>query len=122
MIGRPVSGNRSSRKSSRIATQGDPSKRFAVLFIDFDRCKVINDSLGHPAGDQMLVAVGQRLAVALRRTDTVAPHPATAARLGGDEFIVLLEEMGDDTDGRPVYERECLAQAAQRRRRGRPDR
>lgn len=56
-----------------------------VLFIDLDDFKIVNDSMGHLAGDQLLVAVGSRLAETVRRTDT-------AARLGGDEFAVLMED------------------------------
>ncbi|GAB4382676.1 MAG: hypothetical protein Kow00121_43270 [Elainellaceae cyanobacterium] len=63
--------------------------RFAVLFLDIDRFKVINDSLGHLVGDQLLIAVARRLESCLTDQDTIA-------RLGGDEFIILLENPADE--------------------------
>ncbi|MBA3532407.1 MAG: EAL domain-containing protein [Ardenticatenales bacterium] len=79
---------RSSRNKSSIA----------VLFLDLDRFKVINDSLGHSAGDQLLVQVARRLQSCVRPEDTVA-------RLGGDEFTVLLEEVSTITDAVHVADR-----------------
>jgi diguanylate cyclase (GGDEF)-like protein len=72
-----------------------PEEHYAVLFLDFDRFKVINDSLGHEAGDQLLVQIADRLRGQVRATDSVTrlPESRTAMRLGGDEFVVLLEGM-----------------------------
>ena len=71
---------------------------FAVLFLDLDRFKNINDSLGHAAGDQLLVEIARRLELCLRPSDTVA-------RLGGDEFAILLNGLDADVDAVRVAER-----------------
>jgi len=71
---------------------------FAVLFIDLDRFKVINDSLGHMVGDELLIAISHRLAICLRDGDTIA-------RLGGDEFTILLDGIKDYDDAQRVAER-----------------
>ena len=71
---------------------------FAVLFLDLDRFKVINDSLGHSFGDQLLIAIARRLATCLRPTDT-------PARLGGDEFTILLEGINDIWDAIRIADR-----------------
>lgn len=71
---------------------------FAVLFLDLDRFKVINDSLGHTSGDQLLIAIARRLEACIRPTDT-------AARIGGDEFILLLEGIEEVSDAIRVAER-----------------
>ena len=82
-----------------------PSGRFAVLFLDLDGFKVVNDSLGHSAGDQVLTQVSERLKGSLRDCDT-------AARFGGDEFLVLLD--GLENDHVPVHVAERLHAALAR--------
>jgi diguanylate cyclase (GGDEF)-like protein len=69
-----------------------------VIFLDIDRFKTVNDSLGHGAGDELLVAVARRVAESLRSADT-------AARLGGDEFAVLLEDLAEVDEAVLVAER-----------------
>ena len=70
-------------------TRGRDGKPFGILFIDLDDFKVLNDTLGHARGDDVLVAAAGRVSASLRPADT-------AARLGGDEFAVLLEDVGDE--------------------------
>jgi diguanylate cyclase (GGDEF)-like protein/PAS domain S-box-containing protein len=72
--------------------------RYAVLFLDIDRFKTVNESLGHFQGDRLLVAVARRLTACVREGDTVA-------RLGGDEFVLLLEEFPDPQEPLRVAQR-----------------
>src|SRR5207237_863385 len=78
---------------------------YAALFLDLDRFKVINDSLGHVMGDELLIEIASRLLSCIRTADTVA-------RLGGDEFTILLEDIEDASDATRVAVRiqEALAE------------
>ena len=79
----------------------------AVLFLDLDRFKLVNDSLGHVIGDQLLIGIAQRLDACLRSSDTLARLDGehTIARLGGDEFTILLESIRHAADASAVAER-----------------
>src|SRR5438874_4085714 len=87
--------------------------KFAILFVDIDEFKVVNDSLGHSAGDELLIQIAKRLAVCFRETDTVGrsadidsrPSHDGLARLGGDEFTVLLEDVFTASDAIRVAQR-----------------
>jgi diguanylate cyclase (GGDEF)-like protein len=88
-------------------SRADGIFEFAVFFLDVDRFKVINDSLGHAAGDALLTGVSRRLEHSLRSTDTIARFAGecTLARLGGDEFTVLLAGVRNAADARMIAER-----------------
>lgn len=86
------------RLQNALARAVRREEQSAVLFLDVDRFKIVNDSLGHDAGDRLLVAVAQRLSFCLREGDT-------AARLGGDEFTVLLEDLRDVSEAIRIAER-----------------
>jgi len=75
-----------------------PDHLFAVMFLDFDRFKLINDSLGHSYGDQILIEIAQRLKECTRDVDTVA-------RLGGDEFAILLDDLDSEKTAEDVARR-----------------
>jgi diguanylate cyclase (GGDEF)-like protein/PAS domain S-box-containing protein len=86
------------RLARALATARRHGRALAVLFLDLDHFKRVNDGLGHTTGDQVLLAVAQRLSGSLRSEDTLA-------RFGGDEFVVLLPEIQDDQGWRVVVER-----------------
>ena len=79
------------RISQALARSLRKKSRFAVMFVDLDKFKAINDTLGHNIGDMLLKEVGKRIQGCLRASDTVS-------RLGGDEFVLLLEDFGEVTD------------------------
>jgi PAS domain S-box-containing protein len=96
--------------------RGNSARHFALMFLDFDRFKQVNDTLGHAAGDELLRQIAERLQSALRETghgrqgDTLARgtpcgEAATAARLGGDEFVVLLADLRGPADATVVADR-----------------
>jgi diguanylate cyclase (GGDEF)-like protein len=99
------------RLGQAIARQErDGREQFAVLFIDLDRFKIVNDSLGHLAGDDLIVQVAHRLKSSLRQTDIVARSVYghcndTLARLGGDEFTILVTAIIDPSDAVRVANR-----------------
>lgn len=86
------------REALHSLSMNDEQHIGALLFIDLDRFKQINDSLGHPIGDSLLQLVSQRLCSVLRDIDTVARH-------GGDEFIVLLPSLRSDTDAAAIADK-----------------
>jgi diguanylate cyclase (GGDEF)-like protein len=87
-----------------------PGYQFAVLFVDLDRFKAINDGLGHQSGDELIIATAGRLSACLRQNDLVARDAAPGgeclvARLGGDEFVILLDQISNAQGAIQVAER-----------------
>jgi diguanylate cyclase (GGDEF)-like protein/excisionase family DNA binding protein len=90
------------RVNHALARRGRSPLGVGVLFLDLDGFKLVNDSLGHAAGDEVLAAVGTRLRSSMRTTDTVA-------RLGGDEFAILIEDVKEDGEAVAAAERVIAA-------------
>lgn len=97
---------------SFVRAQRNPDYQYAILLVDIDNFKALNDSLGHAAGDQIMMELGGRLASCLRHHDTVArpgnqipSNDAVLSRMGGDEFTILLEGITDPSDALRVAQR-----------------
>jgi diguanylate cyclase (GGDEF)-like protein/PAS domain S-box-containing protein len=86
------------RLADAVARAVERQRRLAVLFLDLDHFKVVNDSLGHARGDELLVTIGERLRTTVRPGDTVA-------RLGGDEFVILCQDLSGPRDAQAIAER-----------------
>ncbi len=84
--------------SSIEEARGNPRYRFALVFLDIDRFKMVNDSLGHLAGDRFLVEIGKRLALCVRRNDVIG-------RFGGDEFVVIVDDIKNVKEATRTAER-----------------
>ena len=93
------------RLAQAIASARRHGHHLAVLFLDLDRFKHVNDSLGHDIGDRLLQSVAARLATCIRRSDTVS-------RQGGDEFVILLSEVERADDAAVVAQKVIAAVAA----------
>jgi diguanylate cyclase (GGDEF)-like protein/PAS domain S-box-containing protein len=98
---RALAQDRIEHALARLADTDDDAK-VAVLFVDLDRFKLVNDGLGHETGDELLVQVSRRLTTSVRRQDTIA-------RFGGDEFVVLCEDLTDERQAVELAERAARA-------------
>ncbi|MEZ5979887.1 MAG: EAL domain-containing protein, partial [Planctomycetota bacterium] len=93
-------------QTALAACKRDPNRRVALAFIDLDEFKVVNDSLGHEAGDRMLVEIASRIVSSTRQTDCASRNTGnTVARLGGDEFLVLFDGVRRQEDAVFIAER-----------------
>jgi diguanylate cyclase (GGDEF)-like protein/PAS domain S-box-containing protein len=90
----------------------DSQQRFAVFFLDFDRFKLVNDTLGHGAGDELLRQIAQRLRGQLRSSDVSDFSAGVLSRFGGDEFLLLINRIKASADAIQVAERLLTALAA----------
>ncbi len=104
LTGMPNRGLFQDRLAAALMTSHRNRQPFAVLFVDLDRFKLVNDRLGHPAGDALLIEAGARIAACARESDTVA-------RFGGDEFALILTEVGGFAEAEEVAQRICVALA-----------
>jgi diguanylate cyclase (GGDEF)-like protein/PAS domain S-box-containing protein len=98
---RALAQDRLEHALERLA-QTEEDTHVALLFVDLDRFKLVNDGLGHDAGDELLIAVSRRLAASVRRQDTIA-------RIGGDEFVVLCEDLRDEDQAVELADRAAQA-------------
>jgi diguanylate cyclase (GGDEF)-like protein/PAS domain S-box-containing protein len=94
-------------KATVEAARSRPTACYAVLFLDLDRFKVINDSLGHLAGDELLITVARRLESCLRSADLISrvTERCTISRFGGDEFVILLQGLHEAANATLVADR-----------------
>ena len=100
--------NRTSiRNRIQMAIESASISRYALLFLDFDRFKMVNDCFGHDVGDQLLQQIANRLCESLRTSDSIGfcLEKSTAARLGGDEFVILLQGLNCPNDAVLVADR-----------------
>ena len=93
------------RLQTAVAQVERTDSALALLFLDLDDFKDVNDTLGHATGDELLKAVAERLKSYLRDSDTVGRHTTTLARLGGDEFTILLTNLSDPVGAATVADR-----------------
>lgn len=92
-------------RAAILRRRAQPGYHFAVLFLDFDRFKQVNDTLGHAVGDELLRQIAQRLQDGLRPGDSLmhtSDFSHVAARIGGDEFVILLDDIRGDLDAEVV--------------------